>query len=189
MSHCTVLLTSFAPWKAHQPSNSSDDLLLEMVKTGTPSWLHLLRQLPVNVPVAKEIAIGKIQQLQPQTVICCGMAESRTKLNVESKATVRGHSLHTRVDLEALTVGLNSTEISDDAGRFVCNGLYYAILYYLQNRYPDILHSDIPHPDIFSDIQHPDIQCLFVHVPILTPGNRKNVIADFSSILKRVPTI
>lgn len=181
MSQHPVLLTSFAPWKAHQLSNSSDDLLLEIGKMGTPSWLHLLRQLPVNVPVAKEIIIGKIQQLQPQTVICCGMAESRTKLNVESKAVVRGDSLHTRVDLEALTAGLNSTEISDDAGRFVCNGLYYAILYYLQSRHPDIRPLDIQ--GLF------DIQCLFVHVPILTPANQKNVIADFSSILKRVLTI
>lgn len=185
MSQHLVLLTSFAPWKAHQPSNASDDLLLEIVKTGTPSWLHLLRQLPVNVPVAEEIIIGKIQQLQPQMVICCGMAESRTKLNVESKAVVRGNSLHTRVDLEALTAGLNSTEISDDAGRFVCNGLYYAILYYLQNRDSDIRHLDIRD----SDIRHPDVHCLFVHVPILTPDNQKNVIADFSSILKRVLTI
>lgn len=166
----TVLLTSFATWKAHQRSNASDDLLLEIGKNNLSSSLHLFRQLPVNVPVAKEIAIGKIRQLQPQLVLCCGMAESRVKLNVESRAVVADHVLHTTVDLETLTVGLQSTEISDDAGRFVCNGLYYAILNYLQS-------------------YHPDIQCLFVHVPILTPNNRENVVADFSLILERVLTI
>lgn len=167
MSHCTVLLTSFAVWKAHQLSNSADDLLLEIWKNSLPPSLHLFRQLPVNVPVAQQIAIGKIQQLQPQVVICCGMAESRSKLNVESRAIVRDRVLHTAIDLEALTEGLPSTEISEDAGRFVCNGLYYAILNYLQSH-------------------QPDTRCLFVHVPILTPNNRESVVADFSSILERV---
>lgn len=169
MSDCTVLLTSFAVWKAHQVSNSADDLLLEVMKISLPPAFRLFRQLPVNVPVAQQIAIGKIQQLQPRMVICCGMAESRRKLNVESRAIVRGKVLHTPFDLKALTQGLSCTEISEDAGRFVCNGLYYAILNYLQSH-------------------QPAAQGLFVHVPILTPDNRKNVVADFSSILERVLT-
>ena len=170
VSQRTVLLTSFAIWKAHQRSNASDDLLLEIAKTSVISSLHVFRQLPVNVPVAKELVIGKIQQIQPHVVLCCGVAESRSKLNVESRAVVGDHVLHTAFDLEALTMGLYSTEISEDAGRFVCNGLYYAILNYLQGH-------------------HPDKQCLFVHVPVLTTSNREKVVADFSLILERVLTI
>lgn len=170
MSQRTVLLTSFTTWKAHQRSNSSDDLLLELLKTRVSPSVHWFRHLPVNVPVAKEIAIGKIQQLQPQVVLCCGMAESRLKLNMESRAVVGNHVLYTAMDLKVLTVGLDSTEISQDAGRFVCNGLYYAILNHLQSNYPDT-------------------HCVFVHVPILTANNRESIIADFSLILERVLTI
>jgi len=170
MSQRTVLLTSFTTWKAYQRSNSSDDLLLELMKTARLPALHWFRHLPVNVPVAKEIAIGKIQQLQPQIVLCCGMAESRSKLSIESRAVVRNQVLHTTLDLQALTTGLNCTEISEDAGRFVCNGLYYAILNHLQS---NSLNT----------------QCVFVHVPILTANNRQSVIADFSLILERVLTI
>lgn len=165
----TILLTSFAIWKASQRSNASDDLLLEIAKTNIASSLHLFRQLPVNVPVAKELVIGKIQQVQPHLVLCCGMAESRSKLNVESRAAVGDHVLHSALDLEALTMGLHNTEISEDAGRFVCNGLYYAILNYLQGH-------------------HTDARCLFVHVPVLTTTNREKVVADFSLILERVLT-
>lgn len=95
------------------------------------------------------------------------MAESRTQLTVESRAVVRNHVLHTTINLENLIAGLSITEISQDAGRFVCNSLYYAMLNHLQ--------------------QHdPDKRCLFVHVPVLTPNNREAIVADFRSILKRV---
>ena len=142
---------------------------MEVLKTGLPSSLHTIRQLPVNVPVAKDITIIKINQLQPQFILCCGMAESRQKLNLESRAVVGNKVLYTNVNLKHLITGLSMTEISEDAGRFVCNGLYYAILNHLQD-------------------YHPDKQCVFVHVPILTPENRDGVISNFNVLLKRVLT-
>lgn len=166
----TVLLTSFATWKPQQISNSADDLLLEIGRTRTlPPSIHLFRQLPVNVPVAQELAIAKMQQLQPQTILCCGMAESRTKLSLELRAVVGTHKLYTSINVKDLAAGLTATEISEDAGRFVCNGLYYAILNYLQNR-------------------SLDAACMFVHVPLLSSCNRGQIIADFYQILERVLT-
>lgn len=164
----TVLLTSFATWKPYQISNSADDLLQTISHLGAMSAsLHLLRQLPVNVPIAQEIAITKIQQLQPQFVLCCGMAESRLKLSLESRAVVGNKMLCTTVDTKQLVEGLSITEISHDAGRFVCNGLYYAILNYLRQG-------------------SPDTRCAFVHVPLLSSHNREAIVADFCRILERV---
>lgn len=160
-----ALLTSFSVWKAQQQSNSSDELLVDISRQPFGASLHLLRHLPVNLPVAKALTIAKINQLKPQVVLCCGMAESRSKLNVESRAVVGNQTLETGVDLGSVMAGLSATEISHDAGRFVCNGLYYAILNYLQN-------------------YHSDTQCLFVHVPILTLSNRKGIVTDFCSILE-----
>ncbi|WP_416674579.1 pyroglutamyl-peptidase I family protein [Egbenema bharatensis] len=178
----TTLLTSFAPWKANHWSNSADDLLQDLLadlahretqgethleSKLSPTSLHFLRQLPVNFPVAHSIVTHKINQLQPRLVLCCGMAESRHKLSLESNAVCQTQQLYTSIDLDGLAAGLTQTEISHDAGRFVCNALYYGILNYLKCYSPDTL-------------------CLFVHIPVLTPNNRKGIVADFWAILERL---
>ena len=162
-----VLVTSFATWRPDQRSNASDDLLVAAQQEGMPASVTCMRQLPVNSPVAKDITIAKVNHLHPEVIICCGMAESRQKLTVERQATVRGRTLKTPIDLKELIQGLHTVEISEDAGRFVCNSLYYAMLDYLS-------------------IHHPDRLCLFVHVPVLMPEHQSSLIADFRCIVDRL---
>jgi pyroglutamyl-peptidase len=161
-----LLLTSFTTWEPHQHSNASDDLLLELLKTEpTLPSLHLLRQLPVNFELAPEQAIAHVNQLQPDIVICCGMAESRISLTVESRAVTQNEVLYTKANLERLVLGLAVTEISHDAGEFVCNWLYHALLKHLQNT---------------------ETICLFVHVPILTAENLEAIVTDFRLLIARL---
>ncbi len=202
-----ILLTSFQTWLPHQPSNSSDDLLeaIAQLDNLSPS-LTFLRHLPVDIPQAASHAIAKIEDLQPDGIICCGMAERRPKLTVESCATC-GYSsyrirlygycmsickklrlkglqnflptllvrsnlperilIKTAVDLENLVDGLAGTEISHDAGKFVCEGLYYQVLKYLRER-----NLNIP--------------CIFVHVPVLTVDNSPDIVADFCRIIENI---
>ncbi len=163
-----ILLTSFTTWLPHQESNASDDLLLEVAKLDSLSLsLNFLRQLPVDVAQASDRVFAKINELQPDSIICCGMAESRTRLSVESCAACGTTFLKTSVSLEKLLTGSTATEISHDAGKFVCEGLYYSVLNYLQERQ---LNS----------------RCVFIHVPILTPENSSEVMADFLCILKNL---
>ncbi|MGL6340751.1 MAG: peptidase C15, partial [Waterburya sp.] len=54
--------------------------------------------------------------------------------------------------------------ISHNAGKFVCEGLYYQILKYTQNHYPNI-------------------PCIFVHIPILYRGNIDKIQQDFTTII------
>src|SRR6476661_6354881 len=135
-----ILLTSFDTWLPHQKSNSSDDLLAK---------------------------ISKINQLQPDTIICCGMAESRQKLTVESCACCDSDIRKTAVNLEPLVADLAATEISHEAGKFVCEALYYAVLKH-------ICDSQIA------------AKCIFVHVPILTPDNADKIVADFLLVMRRL---
>lgn len=144
-------------------------MLAEVLQTQSSPAFHSFRQLPVNAPVAREITIAQINTLRPQVVLCCGMAESRRNLSLEARAVVGNQTLYTNVDLEDLAAGLTATEISLDAGRFVCNSLYYAMLKYLRQH-------------------HPTTQCLFIHVPTSTSANWKSMVADFRIILKRVTT-
>ncbi|MFE1745251.1 peptidase C15 [Coleofasciculus sp. H7-2] len=163
-----ILLTSFQTWLPHQKSNSSDDLLIEVAKLDSlPLSLNFLRQLPVNVAQASDRVFAKINQLQPDAIICCGMAEGRTQLSVESCAACGTTVLKTSVNLEKLLTGSAATEISHNAGKFVCEGLYYSVLDYLQERQ---LNS----------------RCIFVHVPILTPENFSEIRADFLYIIKNL---
>ncbi|HBB33553.1 MAG TPA: hypothetical protein DDZ80_31480 [Cyanobacteria bacterium UBA8803] len=75
--------------------------------------------------------------------------------------------LKTSVDLETLVADLAVTEISHDAGKFVCEGLYYQVLKYLRDR-------------------HLNINCIFVHVPVLTPHNSPHILSDFHLIIQKM---
>lgn len=163
-----ILLTSFDTWLPHQKSNSSDDLLNEISNlTFTLPSLTFLRKLPVDVNLASCCVIAKTDELQPDTIICCGMAECRTQLTVESHASCGDSLLKTPVDLKQLVAGTTGIEISHDAGKFVCEGLYYSVLQYLRER-------------------HLNTNCIFVHVPILTQDNLAGVVADFLLIIRRL---
>lgn len=150
--------------------NSSDQLLAELADSGLAESLAFLRYLPVNLPVARSLTVGKVQQLQPDLVVCCGMAESRWQLSVEAQATVGNSTLQPRINLAKLTAGLENTVISQDAGRFVCNSLYHAMLNYFQSV---SLNQD----------------CLFVHVPLLTLENRELICSDFRQLIERLLVI
>ncbi len=159
-----ILLTSFDTWLPHQQSNSSDDLLSVVIDL-LPHSHTFLRRLPVDVGVASTMVIEKINLSQPDVIVCCGMAESRTQLSIESNATC-GEILQTTVDLEKL-VSDTAIEISHDCGKFVCEGLYYAVLAYLRDR-------------------QLTTHCIFVHVPTLNSENLPKIMADFMIIVQRL---
>jgi pyroglutamyl-peptidase len=178
-----ILLTSFDIWLPHHQSNSSDDLLeiISQLEFNLVS-LNFMRKLPVNVDRTSELVIDKINNLQPDAIICCGMAESRQQLSIESSASCERDCaprpkpiginrlrdrITTSLDLEKLISKLSATYISHDAGKFVCEGLYYQVLNYLRSNQ---LNS----------------QCIFVHVPLLNSNNFPEIVDNFKSILKLV---
>lgn len=159
-----ILLTSFTTWLDHHRSNASDDLIEAILDRASPNW-HVLRQLPVDFELAPKIAIAKINELQPNITICCGMAETRQKLSIESNGKFQSNILYSKFDLNQLMQLTTMTEISHDAGNFVCNYLYYQVLKHCKGT---------------------DRRCLFVHVPVLTSANQAAVVEDFLMILERV---
>ncbi|WP_066381443.1 MULTISPECIES: peptidase C15 [unclassified Anabaena] len=163
-----ILLTSFDTWLADQQSNSSDDLLLELLKLDSlPLDLKFLRLLPVDIDLASEQVIAKIQEYQPDYIVCCGMASSRQKLSLEVRASRGETFLHTTIDVKQLVAGAKVTDISEDCGKFVCEGLYYSVLDYLrQNQLK--------------------AQCIFVHVPVLNQENLIVIMANFLLIINNL---
>lgn len=160
-----ILLTSFQTWLPHQKSNSSDDLLIAIQKLDYSRYVDLLflRNLPVDTELASQQVITEIARLNPDLIICCGMAEKRDKLTIESNASCEDECLHTSIDLIELTKKLMVTEISHDAGKFVCEGLYYRVLKHIQS-------------------QSLDCHSIFVHVPLLENSHLGLILRDFHFI-------
>ena len=163
-----ILITSFTTWKPHHTSNASDDLL-DQVSADASQSIHLLRRLPVDFKLAPRQVLAKFNELKPDILVCCGMAEKRDKLNIESRAVVDEVTMTTELDLKPLTCDLPMTEISHDAGRFVCNSLYFEALSHIK-------------------AQQRKHHCLFVHVPILDRHNIIGIKRDFLTILQRLIT-
>jgi pyroglutamyl-peptidase len=132
-----------------------------------PHHLTFLRQLPVDVQLASTQVMEKIKAIQPDYIICCGMAASHTHLSVEAIASCKEMVLQTEVDLEKLVAGAVAIQISHDCGKFVCEGLYYSVLDYLsQNKLT--------------------ARCIFVHVPVLNQENLMGILADFVLIINNL---
>lgn len=166
----SLLLTSFAPWRAHQRSNTSDDLIaLLKSRDQLPEETLLIRHLPVHFQLAPCQVITAMLKTRPSIVVCCGMAERRSLLSIERFARWEGNILETSVQLPKLCADTQWTHISEDAGNYVCNYLYYRLLAYVQKH-------------------HRPVQCLFVHVPSLNEHNQELVANDFALILSRLKT-
>lgn len=167
----SLLLTSFAPWRAHQLSNTSDDIIaLLQSRNQLPKNSQLIRHLPVHYQLAPCQVISAMLKTHPRVVVCCGMAEKRLLLNLEQYAQWDGKFLETSLNLYELCADTQWTRVSHDAGTYVCNYLYYQLLAHVhKHRWP--------------------IQCLFVHVPLLTRENRELIARDFALILSRLQTI
>ena len=161
----SLLLTTFDTWKPTQSSNSSDDLIAELVRRKLlPRHTHLSRNIPVDFQLAPEKVLSVVETLQPDLIVCCGMAEKRSHLTVEANGKHQGDILYTSIPLTTLVEQTQTTTISHNTGRFVCNYLYYSVLKYIQSH-------------------QLKTQCLFVHVPPLNPENLDAIVQDFSTLL------
>lgn len=163
-----LLLTTFAPWRAHQPSNASEDLLIGLKQVQPlPPGTVLLRRLPVSFELAPCQVLAKVVELRPQVVVCCGMAEKRTHLSLERYGKQPDRTLQTGLALEPLLAGTYLSEISTCAGTYVCNHLYFSLLEGIRrHRCPT--------------------QALFIHIPRFTPDTQPLLIHDFALIVQRL---
>ncbi|MEL6159729.1 MAG: peptidase C15 [Cyanobacteria bacterium J06623_5] len=164
MTLAPLLITTFQPWRAHQQANTSDELVATLAKQSRlPSNSVLLRQVPVSFDIAPIRIISEIYRVRPGAVICCGMAENRSYLSLEQQATCAHRRLQTKVDLPALLEGTVLSQISHDAGRYVCNHLYYKVL------------------ENVSAAQ-PPVGVIFAHIPALSADSTPFVLNDFCKI-------
>lgn len=176
-----ILITSFDTWKPHQVSNASDDLLLRLEdQKALPEGCRVLHRLPVCTEMAYALIEPELGQASLDYVICCGVAERRHLLNLEAQAHCEQEVLKTPIALTELCSKrreLRRTEISYDAGQFVCNEIYYVLLRRFWAIAKQITSGAPPQPNPAP---------LFIHVPPLTPENQMDLVQDFQAILGRL---
>ncbi len=134
-----------------------------------------LSQVPVNFEIAPIRVINAMYRLRPRAVVCCGMAEKRAYLSLEQQGKGADQNLQTSLDLANLLEDTRLSEISYDAGNYVCNALYYRVLEAIQKR-------TIFHPSGGVNA----IPCLFVHVPVLEASTQVWVQTDMHSVLNKL---
>lgn len=161
-----VLLTAFGPFGTF-PVNSSMEVL-ERLCFATEPYEVCKELLPVEFNGSVEAACRAVEHNKPDIVLCLGMAAKRGEICLERRAVNLAHArgadnagykpqnckivadgpewLYTRVDVDSLCCDLRQDgvlcHVSGSAGSFVCNYLYYNLLY-----------------------QFPEVPVLFVHLP------------------------
>ncbi|NJM58821.1 MAG: peptidase C15 [Synechococcales cyanobacterium RU_4_20] len=147
-----ILITTFDTWQPHQVSNASDDLLLRLEdQKALPEGCRVLHRLPVCTETAYALIEAELGQASLDYVICCGVAESRYLLNLEAQAHREQEVLQTPIALTELCSTrreLRRTEISYDAGQFVCNEIYYVLLWRFWAIAKQITSGPLPNPTL-----------------------------------------
>ncbi|PZO13083.1 MAG: peptidase C15 [Leptolyngbya foveolarum] len=134
-----------------------------------------LSQVPVSFAIAPIRVINAMYRFRPRAVVCCGMAEKRAYLSLEQQGKGTDQNLQTCLNLADLLMDTRLSKISDDAGDYVCNTLYYRVLEAIQAQ--AILHRR------GSANATP---CLFVHVPVLSASTQALIQSDMHSVLNKV---
>ena len=191
-SRKSILVTAFEPFDGEK-LNPTENVLRCLPDTAEEFTIHKLL-LPVEFRRSLELAVAAVDELSPDAVIMLGQAGGRSAVTPESTArnemnaripdnagyrpehlpVVKGGppALYSTLPLEAINQALNDRgipcEISDDAGTYVCNALFYGMLDHLDGKIP----------------------AGFIHVPyIREQGHRDKPFMESDVILQAADTV
>lgn len=157
-----ALVTGFEPFGGDSV-NPSADLALGLNGTITASFQIVGRVLPVDYRASVEVLRDWLREIRPAVVICTGLAASAQRIRIERTAHNEDDSpfpdnagevrdsrrILNGPETLAATLPVNEivrecvsrhipAEISDDAGRYVCNHVFYSLLHELTQQTPKI---------------------------------------------------
>ena len=147
----TILLTGFEPFEGRSV-NASWLAVQAVARTWSGPPLRVV-QLPVSYARAPAALLGALEATRPDVVVCVGEAGDRTTISVERVAVNVAHAriadndgarpvdealveggpvaYLTRLPLRACVAAAGSAgapaEVSESAGTFVCNAVFYAL--------------------------------------------------------------
>lgn len=181
-----VLITAFEPFHGDAQNSSLEVLNHLPDRVGEVEVFKLA--LPVSFADAPAVAIAAIERERPQAVISLGQAGTRSTVNLERIAVNMAHAknpdnvgrkpyrepvvvggpdgIFSPVNVDALADALQAEDhqcvVSNSAGLYVCNTLYYRLLH----RYATALRVLFVHLP-YVDYQSP--HCSTVATPMPLP--------------------
>ena len=163
----TVIITAFEPFAGAQKNGSASALRAAAAFGGNNDCGDKINVIPLTLPVVygrcADILEEKMKQYRPDAVLCFGQAAGRGVISVEHRAVNSASSatpdeagviaeneiiipdgaqtLYTALPAEdiisALTAVGIGAELSESAGEYVCNYLFYRLLAFRSaNGYP-----------------------------------------------------
>jgi pyroglutamyl-peptidase len=181
----TVLLTGFDAFD-NEPVNPSWEAVraLDGVRMDTPDGAAVIvaRQLPTVFGAASEALVAAIGEVQPALVIAVGQAGGRPELSIERVAiniddariednagkqpvdtpivvggpTAYFATLPIKAIVHALRDAGVPASVSQTAGTFVCNHVFYALCHYIATRAPRLLGGFVHIPYLPEQaVRHP----------------------------------
>ena len=155
----TVLLTGFAPFGG-ETTNPSWEAVVALDGRRIRGHRVIARQLPVTFGESLKALRAALRQTSPSLVICVGQAGGRTQLSLErvainvDDARIPDNAGYQPIDtpiaengpaayfstlpIKALLAGLRDAgypvEVSQTAGTYVCNHVFYGLMHALRNK-------------------------------------------------------
>lgn len=162
-----VLITGFEPFGGHQVNASWEAVRLLADEFDT-------RLLPCVFGAATDELRDAIDQIEPDVVLCTGLADDRTQVSIErvainvDDARIPDNAGAQPVDrpivsdgpaayfatipVKACFAGAQAAgvpvEVSNSAGTFVCNHVFYGLLHHAATRRPGLRGGFVHVPDL-----------------------------------------
>lgn len=176
-----ILLTGFEPFE-QEPLNPSWEAVRALDGWQCEGAIVAARQLPCVFGTALEVLDQLIDELKPVLVICVGQAGGRSQLSVErvainvDDARIADNAGRQPIDqpihndgpaayfstlpikglVKAMRAAGVPAEVSQTAGTFVCNHVFYGLMHRLATHAPDVRGGFIHIPYIPSQAaRHP----------------------------------
>jgi len=171
----TILITGFEPFLDHE-SNPTQDVLTQL---GTEIHGHAIHTvlLPVLYDKAFDILLPLLEEYRPDLVLMLGLASGSKHIRLERIAINLSDSLHpdnagiihhnqtiladgdtayfSTLPLDAIQTQLQQNSvpvtISNTAGLYVCNNLFYHMMHHIKTNHLTTLAGFIHVPDVSSD--------------------------------------
>lgn len=159
----TVLVTGIEPFES-DPTNPSWDIAQALDSTQVDSAVIVARQLPCVFGLANEILVDAIEATSPALVFALGLATGRTEISVERVAinvidaripdnagnqpvdtpvvadgpTAYFSTLPIKAIVHALREAGVPAGVSQSAGTYNCNHLFYGLMHHIAMRAPQV---------------------------------------------------
>jgi len=195
----TILLTGFEPFDG-QPTNPSWDAASALHGKRIAGHRVVSRRLPVTFGASLKVLRAAIREVSPALVVCVGLAAGRAHISLEriainvddaripdgngsqpvDEAIVAGGpaAYFATLPIKSMLAGLRAagfpTEVSQTAGTYVCNHVFYGLMHALR--------------------KHRKVRAGFIHIPYSTkqaaianaPGMPVEAVADALRLALRI---